>query len=75
MIHLFDIGDIVRLKPRGHKMIVCFIYNPQCQGIYLALYHNMRLKYPEASCFYVCKNPKTGKTIDKIYPENLLEKV
>ena len=25
---LFEIGDIVRKKPRDHKMIVTFIYTP-----------------------------------------------
>lgn len=75
MSNLFEIGDIVRLKPRGHKMVVFFIYTPDGTGIYLPAYQSMKLQHPSADYFYVCKTINTGKTINKIYPEDLLEKV
>lgn len=72
---MFNIGDYVRLKPRGHKMIISFIYSPQSTGVYLGAYNSMKLQYPRADFFYVCVNPTTGKEIKKIFPEDLIEKV
>jgi uncharacterized protein YodC (DUF2158 family) len=72
---LFDIGDIVRKKPRGHKMIVTFIHTPWGTGIYDAIYQSLKRQKPQCHFFYACKDFKTGKQKDGVFCEEDLEKV
>lgn len=71
----FEIGDFVRKKPRGQKMVVNFVYTPYCEGVYLAAYQCFKMRHPSADYFYTCISMRTGKTIDGIFPEDVLEKV
>ena len=50
---LFDICDIVRKKPRGHKMIVTFIHTPFGDGIYDAIYQSFKRIHPQC-IFFLC---------------------
>lgn len=71
----FEIGDLVRVKPRGHKMVVTFVYTPYGEGLWEGIYKSMKLQYPNADFYYTCANPKTGKSFSRVYPEDMLEKV
>lgn len=71
---LFDICDIVRKKPRGHKMIVTFIHTPFGDGIYDAIYQSFKRIHPQCIFFYACKDFKTGKP-KGVFCEEELEKV
>lgn len=71
----FEIGDVVRRKPRGHKMIVSFVYTPDCTDVYLGAYNTMKLQHPSANYFYACMSAKTRKKVKGIFPEDVLEKV
>ncbi len=72
---LFEIGDIVRKKPRGHKMIVTFIYTPWGNDFYDAIYQSLKRVKPQCYFFYACKDLKTGKPKDEVFCEDDLEKV
>lgn len=56
---LFDIGDIVRKKPRGHKMIVTFIHTPWGTGIYDAIYQSLKRQKPQ--CHFFSMHVKTSR--------------
>lgn len=73
MDSLFEIGDIVRKKPRGHKMVVTFIYTPYGDGIYNAVYQSFKQRNPQCVFFYACKDFKTGKPKDGVFCEEMLE--
>ena len=69
----FEIGDVVRVKPRGHKMVVTFIYTPWGEDIYKSIYDSLKLTNPGCDFFYTCRDFKTGKPKDGVYLENILE--
>ena len=71
----FEIRDYVRKKPRGQKMMVQFVYTPDCTGPFLVAYNTMKIQHPSADYFYVCASGRTGKTIKGFFPEDVLEKI
>lgn len=75
MVAKFEIGDVVRMKPRGHKMFVSFIYTPWCEEIYKGAYDSFKFTNPDCNFFYVCRDYKTGKPKNGVYLEDILEKV
>lgn len=75
MNQIFEIGDVVRKKTRGRKMIVSFIYSHFAEGFYKSVYESLKMANPQSDFFYACRDFQTGKQIEMVFPEDILERI